>query len=89
MCLRLSELEESDDGARKIRAEGLKNNNEEVDGILHHQGLPFVPKAIRIELISQYHDDPLAGHFGIDKTRELVGRKYYWPSLRRDDESYV
>ena len=35
------------------------------------------------------HDDLLAGHFGIDKTRELVGRKYYWLSLRRDAKSYV
>ena len=40
-------------------------------------------------MISRHHDDPLVGHFGIDKTRELVGRKYYWPSLRRDVESYV
>ena len=40
-------------------------------------------------MISRYHDDLLAGYFGIDKTRELVGRKYYWPSLRRDVESYV
>ena len=67
----------------------LKSDYEEVDGVLHHQGLPFVPEAIRTELISRHHDDPLAGHFGIDKTRELIGRKYYWPSLRRDVESYV
>ena len=40
-------------------------------------------------MISRHHNDPLAGHFGIDKTRELVGRKYYWPSLRRDVKSYV
>ena len=46
MRLRLSELQESDDEARKIRAERLKNDYEEVDGVLHHQGLPFVPKAI-------------------------------------------
>ena len=89
MRLRLSELQESDDEARKIRAEGPKDDYEEVDGVLHHQGLPFVPEAIRTELISRHHDDPLAGHFGIDKTRELIGRKYYWPSLRRDVESYI
>ena len=40
-------------------------------------------------MISRHHNDPLTGHFGIDKTRKLVGRKYYWPSLRRDVESYV
>ena len=40
-------------------------------------------------MISRHHNDPLVRYFGIDKTRKLVGRKYYWPSLRRDVESYV
>ena len=39
--------------------------------------------------MSRYHDDPLANHFGVNKTRELIGRKYYWPSLRKDVETYV
>ena len=89
MHIRILELQELDNEARKIRAERLKSNYEEIDRVLHHQGLPFVPEAIWTELISQHHDDPLAGHFSIDKTRELVGRKYYWPSLRRDVKSYV
>ena len=88
MRLRLAELQESDDEARKIRAEGV-DGYEDVDGVLHHQGLPFVPEIIRTKLISRHHDDQLAGHFGIDKTRELIGRKYYWPSLRKDVEAYV
>ena len=88
MRLRLAELQESDEEAQQIRAEGL-DGYEDVDGVLHHQGLPFVPEVIRTELISWHHDDPLAGHFGIDKTRELIGRKYYWPSLRKDVEAYV
>ena len=46
MCLRLSELQESDNEARKIRAERLKNDYEEADGVLHHQGLLFVLEAI-------------------------------------------
>ena len=52
MRLRLSELQESDNEARKIRAEGLKDDYEEIDGVLHHQGLSFVLKAIQTELIS-------------------------------------
>ena len=77
MRLRLSELQESDNKAWKIRAEGLKNDYEEVDGVLHHQGLPFVPEAIKTELINRYYNDLLARHFGIDKTKDLVGQKYY------------
>ena len=50
------------------------------------QGLSYVPKIIRIELTS---------HFGIEKTRELVARKYYGdlqllpiPTHRRKGTSY-
>ncbi len=57
--------------------------------MLHYQDLAYVPKVIRSELISRHHDDPLAGHFGIEKTRELIARKYYWPTLRREIEAYV
>ncbi len=57
--------------------------------MLHHQGLPYVPQVIRTELISRHHDDPLAGHFGIEKTRKLVARKYYWPTFQRNVETYV
>ena len=62
-----------------------KDGWEYFEGILHHQGLPYVPGIIRTELISRplriektqelvarkHHDDPLVGHFGIEKTREL------------------
>ena len=89
MRLKLLELQESDNEARKIRAEGLKDNYEEVDRVLHHQGLPFISKAIWIELISQHFNNLLAEHFGIDKTKDLVSRKYYWPSLWKDIEAYV
>ncbi len=57
--------------------------------MLYHQRLSYVPEVIRTELISKYYDDPLAGHFGIGKTRELIARKYYWSFLRTDVEAYV
>ena len=46
MRLRFLELQESDNETRKIRAKGLKDDYEEVDGVLYHQGLLFVPEAI-------------------------------------------
>ena len=84
MSLKLQELQDIDSEAHKIRAEGLKKGWKEADGVTHHQSLPFVPEVIRIELISQHHNDSLAGHFGFDKTRELIAWKYYWPSLQGD-----
>lgn len=38
-------------------------------------------KKTRMEYCFGYHNDLLAGKLGIDKTRELIARKYYWPTL--------
>ncbi len=40
-------------------------------------------------MISRHYNDPLAGHFGLDKTQELIARKYYEPTLRHNIEAYV
>ncbi len=57
--------------------------------MLHYQDLPYILKVICSELISRHHEDPLAGHFDIEKTRELIVGKYYWPTLRRDVEAHI
>ena len=75
--LRLMELQAENGQARKIKAEKLGRNSEDSDRILHHQGLPSIPEIIRTELISRHYNNLLAGHFGIEKTPELVARKYY------------
>ena len=48
-----------------------------------------MPEILRTELISKYHDNLLAGHFGINKTRELISWNYYWPSIKKDVEAYI
>ena len=45
--------------------------------MLHYQDLSYVLEIIRTEFISRHHNDPLAGYFGIKKTRKLVAQKYY------------
>ena len=78
MRLRLQEFQDEDNQARKIRTEQPGNANwQDVKIVLYHQGLPYVSEIITTELISRHHNNPLVGHFGIDKTRELVVRKYY------------
>ena len=90
MRLRLAELQESDKEAWKLRAtKKLQEVWTDINRVLYYQGLPFVPEIISTEFISRHHDNPLAGHFGINKTRELIGWKYYWSSLRKDVEAYV
>ncbi len=73
----------------KLRSEGLSESWEDIEQVLYYKGLPYIPKIIRPELISRHHDDPLAGHFGIKKTCELIARKYYWPMLRQRVKAYI
>ena len=90
MRLRLQELQKENKQARKLRAEQpVKDGWKDINDVLHHQGLPYVSEIIRTELISRHHADLLVGHFGIEKTRKLVARKYYWPTLRHDVNDYV
>ena len=81
MGLKLAELQESDEEIQRLKAivELKKGLNEyvDVDGVLHHQELPFVPKIFLIKLISRHQNNLLAGYFGINKTRKLIGRKYF------------
>jgi hypothetical protein len=42
-----------------------------------------------MELMRVFHNDPLAGHFGRDRTLELLKRKYFWEKMSRDVEEYV
>ena len=46
-------------------------------------------KIIRSKVISKHYNDPFVSHFRVNKTKELIGRKYYWPSLKKDVEFYI
>jgi len=50
------------------------------NGLLLYKDRVYIPSnpAIRAELLQRYHDDLLAGHFGINKTAALLRRKYHW-----------
>ena len=78
MKLELAELQESDENTQRLRAIAkLKKCWENVYRVLYYQKLPFISKIIQTKLISWHHNNSLADHFGIDKTRELINRKYY------------
>jgi transposase InsO family protein len=59
--------------------------------VLRYNGRVVVPaqKALIQELLYLYHDDQFAGHWGIEKTKELLERKFYWPGLAQDIREYI
>lgn len=44
---------------------------------------------VRQAVLYRHHDDPYAGHFGAERTLELVQRKYYWEGLAKDVAKYI
>ena len=88
MRLQLPKLQDDDEKVKILRASGLPEDWEDVERVFQYRELTYVPKIICSKVISYHHNHPLVGHFGIDKTGELVGQKYYWPNLRKDIKNY-
>jgi hypothetical protein len=51
----------------------------------------YVPAAggARTEVLRRHHDDPVAGHFGLKRTLELLAKKYYWPGMACKVKAYT
>ncbi|QRW23803.1 Retrotransposable element Tf2 protein [Rhizoctonia solani] len=60
-------------------------------GLLFYQGRIVVPDVgtLRTDLLRIFHDSPLAGHPGRQRTLELISRNYYWPGIRADTYWHV
>ena len=54
-----------------------------VDATTDRIQVPNDPQ-LRQTLLQQAHDSLLAGHFGQEKTQELLQRTFSWPGLARD-----
>uniref|UniRef100_A0A670JJI7 Gypsy retrotransposon integrase-like protein 1 n=1 Tax=Podarcis muralis TaxID=64176 RepID=A0A670JJI7_PODMU len=60
------------------------------DGLLTRKGALYVPgDDLRAKVLHQLHDAPSAGHFGKEKTAELVARDFWWPQMRGEVADYV
>jgi len=49
----------------------------------------YVPPNCRSSILNICHDAPSSGHFGINKTINLVKRDFWWPSLVSNVKKYV
>ena len=46
-------------------------------------------KEERCKIIQAYHDLPVYGHPGINRTKDLVSKYYWWPQLNQNIQDYV
>jgi hypothetical protein len=63
----------------------------EQNGELFCRGKQYVPEnpELQLRLIKEHHDTPLAGHPGRSKTFDLLSRRYYWKTMRKQVDRYV
>lgn len=59
-------------------------------GLLLFNGFIFIPNSQKLKLavLQQCHDSRSSGHFGFDKTFELLSRSFFWPKMRKFVENY-
>src|SRR5947207_4023086 len=60
-------------------------------GLIRDLGHVLVPpqEAIQNQLLEVYHDCPSGGHWGRDKTLELIQRQFTWDGIEYDVRAYV
>lgn len=59
-------------------------------GFLRHDDRLYIPDAndLRLRITASKHDHITAGHYGQNKTTELIRREYTWPNLRSFARDY-
>lgn len=68
----------------------------DVDGMLYKRSeidrekdKLVVPVKLRSHILKLYHDLPISGHLGIDKTLNKIRMKFIWPGMSNDVKAYV
>ena len=51
----------------------------------------LVPESgdLRLRVLQSFHDHPVSGHYGINKTLAVIRREYTWPNIRDFVANYV
>jgi len=58
------------------------------DGLLCWKNRIYIPEGLRQRVIQSEHDSKVAGHFGRERTMELLSRNFYWTNMERDVRKY-
>ncbi|KAF8751636.1 hypothetical protein RHS01_08418 [Rhizoctonia solani] len=61
------------------------------EDLLWYHGKLVVPDSepLKEQLLREFHDSPLAGHPGQQRTLELVSRNYWWPGMKSSAKEWV
>jgi hypothetical protein len=75
---------------------GALNTNADVLSRIHELSLEDKTKSEteideerKRQILYEYHDAPLGGHRGMNKTYKAIKEKYSWPNMKQGIESYI
>src|SRR5437870_6469814 len=84
----LLDLEEDNDGEEED-AEDVELEEIDVAGWDKKNGLWVVPEEHRLDVLKQYHNSQVAGHWGRHRTQDLVSRNFTCDKWSEDVAKYV
>jgi len=74
---------------KQVTSEGnVDKNFTIINDLLCWKNRIYVPEGIRQKIIQSEHDSKVAGHFGRERTLELISRNFYWANMERDVRKY-
>lgn len=50
---------------------------------------PVLPPSMVREILEEIHSGPGGGHFGINKMKEKIRKRFWWPDYQKDVRAYV
>src|ERR1700674_2328212 len=89
----MEEVEEQSKGNRewsKLKKKFQGEWKEGEEGVRYWRERVYVPKGnIRERILKEYHNTALAGHPGRHRMHENIFRTFWWPTIRKDINTYV
>ena len=81
---------EGEDIVKDFAADPRKWKQKE-NGTFWQENVLYIPnkEGLQVRLLHQAHDHPIAGHPGMGAMLDIMERKCYWPSIKKDVENYV
>jgi hypothetical protein len=82
-----------------VYRKGVLNTNTDalsrVNSLTAEKGAPekkrecVIDKETKTATLYEYHDSPMGGHRGMNKTFREIRKWYEWPNMKRDVENYM
>ena len=59
------------------------------EGLAFRGRVLYVPRKLRLHITREAHNPSYSGHLGVEKTYTSIGRRFWWPQLRKSVRRFV